>query len=133
MGIQERVAGRDFDQQIDRLLGHNGVGWCPKCGSTQVSEGLLTPGIGCSRCGWVWLFVDGARLAPHYSTEITAAWLVVEHLLTIIPQEDIHMEHLAGGGWKVGSCHEVGQLTDWVEADTAPLAICRAALAAVGA
>ena len=63
----------------------------------------------------------------HFSTDIAAAWLVVEKLKDEFGEIEITVW---GGGW--GECTQVniGDLPQ-VEADTAPLAICRAALKAM--
>ncbi len=65
------------------------------------------------------------NLAPPYSTDISAAWQVVEHLRQRLDWS-VTIEAKRKGGYSVR--------TDAIlafEADTAPLAICRAALAAV--
>lgn len=51
------------------------------------------------------------------------------------PQQDIHLEHLEGTGWGVSCCFskDEGGWDGFVYADTAPLAICLAALKALGA
>ena len=72
-------------------------------------------------------------VCPHYSTEITAAWQVVEKLLSLTENQDIHIEHLGSDdeSWGVSTCYELGEWKDWVRAKTAPLAICLAALKAI--
>ncbi len=73
-------------------------------------------------------------VCPHYSTDITAAWQVLEKLLTMTENQDIHLEHLGSGEegyWGVSTCYEMGEWKDWARAETAPLAICLAALQAV--
>lgn len=74
---------------------------------------------------------------PHYSTDIAAAWTVVEkmHECDFTTQR---MHRTGGkssttkGGWRVGlSDNEMGPDTAWCIADTLPLAICRCALQAV--
>jgi hypothetical protein len=80
-----------------------------------------------------WDFSGDMQLAnplPEYSSDIAMAWTVVEHLQTLSAQGDIHIECLEGM-WSVSSCYE-SSWEKWSHADTAPLAICRAALAAVG-
>jgi len=64
---------------------------------------------------------------PRYSADIAAAWRVVEWLVANTPNQDFHLEHLGESGWSVGTCGR----EEWVTADTAPVAICRAALEAV--
>ena len=70
---------------------------------------------------------------PRYSIDISAAWQVVEKLLTMTPQQDLHIEHWyhegdESSGWQVSSCYELGEWKDWVQAEILPLAICLAAL-----
>lgn len=68
---------------------------------------------------------------PAYSTCISDAWTVVEKLLTVLPNEDIHMEHWKDdtlSGWRVSTCFELGEWKDWVEAETLPMAICKVAI-----
>jgi hypothetical protein len=82
-----------------------------------------------------WRDAQGWRYGPNpplYSTDIAAAWEIAEKLqLAVIPD--------ASGGWCAGHALFRGpgwyeeNVNDWEHADTAPLALCRAALAAVGA
>jgi len=74
--------------------------------------------------------INTFRLPP-YSTDIAAAWTVVEKLIERTPEEDIHIEHLHGE-WAVDCFYSVhfGGWDECVLAETAPLAICRAALIA---
>jgi hypothetical protein len=66
---------------------------------------------------------------PSYSTDISAAWLVVERLVALLPNHDLHLETLGGSGWKVGCCFsEAFGWEHWVEGDTLPKAVCLAAL-----
>jgi hypothetical protein len=74
---------------------------------------------------------------PRYSTDIAAAWQVVEKLIATTPQQDLHIKHWyheedESSGWQVSSCCEFGEWEDWVQAKTLPLAICLAALQASG-
>lgn len=87
-----------------------------------------------------WTKKGGILIAAHipkYSSEIEAAWRVVEKVkgnshqdLLTIQQEDMHP-----GSWEVGWMeylpYEGGCLKRSSVADTVPLAICRAALKAV--
>lgn len=73
------------------------------------------------------------RCIPHYSTNIAAAWLVVENLNK--REWRVEIAHTVNSGvdvviakWEEG--HFGGEFAEWAE--TAPLAICRAALKAVG-
>ena len=77
---------------------------------------------------------------PHYSTDIAAAWKVVEKLQKI---SDNHFTLLCfttnfRAGWKTPDSNDLPNrqngfvgFSDFVYADTAPLAICRAALLSV--
>jgi len=68
---------------------------------------------------------------PHYSTDIAAAWQVVEKFQSS-GEYEIVMRFLTT--WIVSIFGLGGNLTDvQVQGDTAPLAICLAALRAVGA
>jgi hypothetical protein len=70
-----------------------------------------------------------ARPRP-YSTDIAAAWEVVERLrLTVTPHLDSWRAARCNWG-QSGEINAVGMTNSrpWVEAETAPLAICRAAL-----
>jgi len=96
----------------------------------------------CRICGWPFgdgvadCTKDSCSLRPtpkrradapaHYSTSIADAWLVVEEMIKRHPERDFHLEHLHDQ-WGCGNC------TDdvWTSADTAPEAICLAALEAV--
>lgn len=73
---------------------------------------------------------------PHYSTDISAAWEVVEKLRD--PSDDepdfwVITDEGKKNGWTVSSywAHHDGNIDNFhIRADTAPLAICRAALLA---
>lgn len=68
-----------------------------------------------------------------YSSSWDAARLVVEKLIEILPQGDIHIEHLDGEEWGISTCFDKneGGWDGWVYAETFPLAICLAALKAM--
>ncbi len=76
---------------------------------------------------------------PRYSTAMAAAWLVVEKLKTRTPERDWRVEVWAFTGKNGKDRYTCGVY--WIEeddlaialeyADTAPLAICRAALKAI--
>ena len=114
--------GRGFANHIDRI-------WQPSdCLTPRFSD---WDSIMWSDDGFeIW-----QRGLPHYSTDIAAAWQVVEKLLEILPQGGIHIEHLDYQGWSVSMCFKKaeGGWDGWVDAETIPLAICLAALAAAEA
>jgi hypothetical protein len=126
--IDTMEAGRELDVEIHKALWprHN----------IQTFENLDLA---------LWHYCDGShekgsscqwQQIPLYSTDIAAAWQVVEKMQSVTPGGDIHIECL-DGEWEVSTCH--GAFTplgadgwrDFSAADTAPLAICRAALKAV--
>jgi ABA sandwich protein len=69
---------------------------------------------------------------PKYSTDIAAAWLVVEKMRDFTPVGDVHIERW-DNRWAVSTCFDSssGGWDGFTYGDTAPLAICRAALLAV--
>lgn len=74
--------------------------------------------------GSIYGTIGGPR---RYSADIRAAWQVVERILAI-PRE-FRLERLAAPGWRVGTRSARGSRRwAWVTAETAPEAICRAAL-----
>ena len=113
-------AGREMDAEVHRAL------WPRHNIQTFENLDLL-----------LWHFCDGSheksstcrwQMVPHYSTDIAAAWLMVEKMLA----EDIEL-HLAHDGteWRVGTLYWNGEWNEFSDAHAAPLAICRAALKAV--
>lgn len=75
----------------------------------------------------IWHPEDG----PHYSTNITAAWTIVEK---IVPGKSVHVYNNAGGGWSVefaASPEYKGWLACKAEISL-PRAICLAALKSIG-
>lgn len=83
--------------------------------------------FGCPTCGYDGIY--GNREVPGYSTDIAAAWLVLEKLKTLEPYKSRTLKlQWFGSGWVCYPWHE-DELTDEYEStDTASLAICRAAL-----
>jgi hypothetical protein len=64
---------------------------------------------------------------PNYSTDIAHAWQIVERMA----DWRVVIERVPSGEWEV--MFDTRRVFENVKADTLPLAICRAALAAVGA
>lgn len=82
---------------------------------------------------WLGTRSDGAKMVPlpHYSTSIAAAWEVVAHLRSLASY--VRWE-LRGDRHDYNCYFCLGRGVEWVEdIDTAPHAICLAALKAVGA
>jgi hypothetical protein len=63
--------------------------------------------------------------AASYSTDIRAAWSVIERLISLRPEIEFHLEHFENT-WVAG----LGGAAEWVRASSAPLVISRAALLA---
>lgn len=107
-------------------------GACPKCGGeTRIGVDRAW----CFRCS-EWIYSP----YPEYSTDIAAAWRVVEHLIGKDGRDqDLFIECWADGEWFV-AFHPMGYEHRDPKAScdgrktgvpSAPLAICRAALKAI--
>ena len=97
-------AGRDLDARVADLLGVTRPAWIPK------REWLVHPGLGqYTENGW-----NG--VCPPYSTEIAAAWQVVERMGLSVAQDK--------RGWAAyrPEWEVKGEIMFY---DSAPLAICR--------
>lgn len=125
--IENIPAGRDIDAWIaQEIIGlariDLGSANCPYCGS-EMWQGKDR--ARCSQCNeW--------RYSPYkeYSAEISAAWEVVEKLHLMVRPSILSGNWVAMKFERVylsGKWEGVGEAT----ADTAPLAICRAALLAI--
>lgn len=120
MSQPELAAGRELDALVaERVMGWRSIG----------SDGISTFGdppndpLDLSGTG------DGHFHVPRYSTDISAAWEVVEKAKDWRITIDGGEYH--GDSWGVKIANNDGYFYGF--GDTAPLAICRAALAAVGA
>ena len=121
--MSELQAGRE----LDALIAEKVMGW-----TSVAMAGLFTQFPAIALCG----LPPGAQLnadlqvVPRYSTQIAAAWQVVEKFKMTITPNNCH-PHI-----KAKWCVDVelkGSHELWLAgAETAPLAICRAALRAVG-
>ena len=141
-------AGRELDAALREAigLGKTEMRWCkdytsdgwteeqsiyerdPRMGTVGAEHGhLLHPCVREDEIAW--------RVVPHYSADIAAAWSVFEWLTSGATAARLSTGMLLVGRWGTGWCvrghQEAGDIE--AEADTAPLAICRAALRAVGA
>ena len=125
-------AGRELDALIaEKVMGLPPEQWrhdAPGCEDIYYNV--------CNRCGLSQNSKSDAEFyqercpepAP-YSTDIAAAWLVVEKLrLAVVSGDD--PKDGSHGYWAGVPVPLGGNMEDWRGADTAPLAICRAALAA---
>lgn len=119
----EMQAGRELDALVaEKIMGYD-VKWLP----TALSDSQ--PHYANSDEGSGWLY------CRHYSTDIAAAWLVVERMQCIDdrgwwPQVTWLQDFDGVNKWQA-SMHAPPRVWSAM-ADTAPLAICLAALAALG-
>lgn len=112
---------------LDALIAERVMGWTFVSHNCYVPYGKDTCGYNPSGKGG--FHNDGRMPIPKYSTEIAAAWEVVEKLeLAVLPA--------IYDGYKWAACTDAEgyYYSDKFcsQADTAPLAICRAALEVVG-
>jgi hypothetical protein len=123
--ILNMPAGREMDALVAEKVMGFGVAW------SSYPPPIVTGGTAETIKTWLTL--------PNYSTNITAAWVVIERMRAI----DEHWcpnvcwddnDGLRPGEWSCGMCYfgEVGEFREEVaNASTPMLAICRAALLAV--
>ena len=129
-------------RELDALVAEKVMGLCPHKLKRDVAQTEFGDIFGyvCTHCGerfYGLSFHEGYSHPAllHYSTNISDAWQVVEKMLDM--DNDIFIENWRDGEW---CCFTMPCLsTIWPEggrpgecADTAPLAICLAALKAVG-
>lgn len=101
---------------LDAMVAEKVMGWRHDPGTYEGSRYLLDPA--------------GARSAiPNYSTDIAAAWEVVEKLKGATAHFQLQS---IPGGWSTRIFRVPAGLSNEEIADTAPMAICLAALKAVG-
>ena len=125
--ILNMTAGREMDILVaEMVMGqtnfeHLGFYWTE--GTTEDGQDGWE-GIYCPRCG----ASEGSKdkCCIHYSTNIAAAWQVVEMLRSKLWGR---IELVSGLEWHCWS--DLDKAKSWGSGDTAPLAICRAALLAV--
>ena len=114
-------------RELDRIVGERIIGCRIRHQRKRDLYDLVIPGgvdqVDFCEPGGPW----GA--VPHYSTSIEAAWQVVEKLRTIRQHVQVHANNGWGcSAWNVRKVDAVGLVAG--TAETAPLAICRAALKA---
>lgn len=142
MSADEMPAGRELDALVaERVMGAD-VSIAPMHTWELNADGTIDTvawdsdyhnGPSCTRCGYSFCIHCEGETAytaapcqvepPRYSTNITAAWQVVERMRN--PDFRLNKD----GDW---GCSFGGELRFVGLADTAALAICRAALKAVG-
>jgi hypothetical protein len=108
----EQITVMPAGRELDALVAEQAMGW-NVCGTADNDKAGIAPGQQCS-----------AVRIPKYSTDIASAWDVLMKV-----QDVGSLQNFGGFGWRC-EIHATGPGTrDCAgEADTAPLAICRAAL-----
>lgn len=108
-----------LDAQIARVIFRHDVEYCWE---HVLADGCRSPG-----CGWV----ENGGPVRGYSSDIAAAWTVLERLRELgYTNISVYTE---AGGWEVELCRPDGPSgVVGLNSPTAPLAICRAALLALG-
>lgn len=133
------VPGKDFGEWPEHQWRRNAKGEID-----YVEQGERHGGPVCDRCEFGYCqHCPGEReeakahpceIEPDdYSTDIAAAWQVVERLLTMDPERIQFSIESRYPEWTVNTWCRAEDNNVCVVAETAPLAICRAALRAVGA
>lgn len=97
-------------------------------------DALISDHIFGIKCSWVTIegvtFLQANRnTVPFYSTDIAAAWQVMGKMQEFAP--DVCALILDGGSYVIGE-GSAFEFDVYAEADTAPMAICLAALKATG-
>lgn len=117
-------------REIDALVAEKVMGWYWS-ETDEMLEGLFPP-VGDYRRTLSWLNFDsnGYVLSmPNYSTNISDAWIVIDKLKGL----NIVNLHYAIGEWTVDVYDfDTGKMLAISSSETAPMAICKAALKAVG-
>lgn len=123
---------RNLDAQVaEKVFGFKWVEWGYSGG--PVCRILVTDSIIEAR-GWVCspakpetpVFDDWDKFTAHYSSSISDAFLVVEKMSKL--GFTVRLESRPGGVWE---CTFRNPWQHWQEAETLPIAICRAALSAL--
>lgn len=138
-------AGREMDVLVAKAIGKPAIVVCPEC-EAAVTEGLFSSGIRCTRpCGWK--IVSSNGLCPNYSTDIAAAWTILEHFVAKGSDVYLSRERVVIEDEALREKSEDGLMPVWIamiesgvpgrglvtaHADHPALAICHAALEAVG-
>jgi hypothetical protein len=113
MDIDMMPAGREMDALIAKNIFEWTIVKTKRNNWFELQSGLWKPD-------------DGATDFPHYSTDIAAAWQVIEKMRG--EESGMRVYRIESMSyWQFGF-----RGAPWAEADTAPLAICRAALKTVG-
>lgn len=123
MNVDDMPAGRE----MDALVAEKVMGWIlsPAKWLVRDRKAIAIPGNPIGPKTWEDLDAPGL---PRYSTDIAAAWQVVEKLFAIGSFFSVESPN-NGVGWSCGITRGRDTI-EYILADSAPLAICRAALLA---
>jgi hypothetical protein len=150
LNVEEMEAGRELDALIhERVMGGNPVG-CLHADVVRVNPGRSNL-LRCEACGETFgdtTYAMAVSWWPFYSTDLEAAWEVAEKArLMVWPRlsapgwcagPNTHPNPFTAAVWEATGMNQNGEgvvyyhLNTAAPADTAPLAICRAALKALG-
>lgn len=127
--VAVRVMGWGHTHDIDYVEGDPWYSSCRQCGETGASGGAILD--------WEWgdAPLPGCPVPPSFSTDIATAWRVVEKMraagyATIHVSCGCDIHGVPVPGWYASFFQSAAIRGASATADTAPLAICRAALAA---
>lgn len=88
-----------------------------------------------SSVGDYWIDLDGGFVKPCKmwtpSTDIEQAYKALRSAMRVVPQSDMHIEHLLGTGWCCSTCFDEDEETKWKIShsfDTLPQAMCAVSL-----
>lgn len=139
-------AGRELDALVaEKVMGwlwlgrqdHKWLGPPSQLGETDPTYGTIRRATDIDEPERPWWLENATefgdlRVVPHYSTDIAAAFLVVEKLNAAVRYPEIQFAPTEPNGEELWCVSLVNPADVEVVAETAPLAICRAALAALG-
>ena len=116
--ILKMPAGRE----MDALIAKHVMGTSPRIVKREYSSGF-------ELISQDWKEVVDRELAAmrHYSTDIAAAWQVVEKIPGAVSLQRMD----SGASWRAWYQPTPGSFSAWTQSETAPLAICHAALLAM--
>lgn len=130
---REEIMNMPAGREIDDLMATKVLGFRKEISSTMIGYGGKPV---YQYCEGILVRYKGVFL-PHYSHDIEAAWEVVKNIVGNkgfkLDQFDLSYIHDGENtfAWVCTFDNHGGSLEDMTDADTAPLAICRAALLAV--
>ena len=112
------------NREIDALMAEKVMQWDGKHDINECEDGFYSycRNSGCFISGFALEGSEKCEGHPPYSSDIAAAWEVMDKM----PQPGIYKR---GSAWRA---HSEVATNAWADAETAPMAICLAALKAVG-